>query len=239
MREIARHLKVEVSEITLSGSKIVHNSGAAYRLTRLRKIGGSKLVRELQSCCNRISFLLRVEPGAKVAEEIATFIEFCQQLLITWPEHEEKLPLSTPDRIRAIGTINDAAVRLEEVGISVFFGTQYEYEAKSDPELIFPATLTGTLPLRPFLVSSSRGLVVLFSEETSDTITKHTNPYFTEEDATARAIKKNIELGIHPDWFEPDDHPFLRASFVNQYRAAYHKAYPIQGPLALTYREED
>ncbi|HVZ03270.1 hypothetical protein [Hyphomicrobium sp.] len=197
----------------------VSNGSAVFRLQSISNAGGNQLVKELQtSWTDKIDYNFKINPSGAVAEEVAELVDYCQELEIT--AHSNRKPLSPANKIRAIGKLNDLISNLAAKGVFAYVGSYNEWDTKRQAvgEMIWEESGE---PIEARTPSIRKRIRVVFAHEDTDLITGTYSTWSTRESAYERAIAKNLELGIHPDWLQ--EHWVFDDDFIEEYRAAFER----------------
>lgn len=203
----------------------------SYRLHNLLVVGAHKFLKELQGHHSRVNYDFAINPNSALAERVAEMIDYCRHFEITINDGSVQT-LDPASAIRVVGALNDRAASLSTDGVHVYFGRYTEYDIRKDEHTLFPTEVTGGDPIVPYHAVPDFRLRIMFSNESSEFITKTFSSWLSFEEASVRSVKTNLKLGIHPDWFEPNPFGFDE-DYVSAYRAAYLVANPEPKLLSL------
>jgi hypothetical protein len=118
--------------------------------------------------------------------------------------HSSRQLVDPADAIRVVGTINDRLAKLDTHEIYVFYGYRLNYRATPDDLCKIWVGKDDEEAIVPFRVTRTADLGVVFTTRPDDLIIKDIPNYYGEEYTQSQSIVKNLELCIHPDWFEPN-----------------------------------
>lgn len=227
LQQIAILLKVDLEEIrndTDRGETPRRASG--FRLNNALKAGANKLMRCLREGCWQVNYEYEINPDAELASEVASLVRDLE----IW--HNEECRPKKPHpytennwrEVEYIGQFNEQLNALHLSGVHLFFGYVRAHVPAPCETLFFPTEVTGGNGIRPFDVAGRVILIMVFSHESGDTL-PYQDGYYTAPMARRLAMRRNIELGIHPDWFD-GSHFVFDQKYVAEYRAMYAEERP-------------
>ena len=208
------------------------NAKELFRLQCISENGANKLLNELQSLFGKVEYRFEINPTTKDAEQVAALVEYCQELVISNCDEEDKI-LEPASKIRAIGRLNDMLTSLASKKIYVFTG---EYQLWGVQIVKVRTPEPDGLVIKASFPNLSTKLRIVMKNDAAPHINETYSPWrSTRENAYQQAIAANLEAGILPDWLECAVREALFwYGFIAEYRREYDRRKTQQNsPLQL------
>jgi transcriptional regulator with XRE-family HTH domain len=230
LQQIAQLLEVPLTDLTLASHD--HQQTNAYRLYNARTVGGRRLFSALHDWDVQYHYAFSIDPDQELATSIAATIRYFQSLAITTIDDYVADPA---DKILTIGRINNCLAELENKGVWIYFGKFTECTVKKESTILFGPDLTGAGTVSPSNVAVSFHAKIRFSNENVEYLTDSFYEVYTRDRAEQKAIRENLERGIHPDWLDACSPLVFHSSFLEAYRKAHGAAQKSRPVLAITH----
>ena len=217
LQQIAVLLSVDTNVLRIDKT-LPTNVSEVFRLQCVSRSGANRLVTELQSWSSKVEYRFRIDPCAQVAEQVAAVVEYCQALEVT--HDNSRTQLSSANKIRAIGHLNDQLGLLAAEGVFTYAGEYHTWDSSSQTVGDLTWEHSGE-PVEARSPTISRNIRLVFHHEETEFLSGTYSSFESRESAYRMAIAWNIREKIKPDWLQ--EHWVFEDDFVEAYRREFER----------------